>query len=299
MKEDKRQVVLNMTRAGHNEKVIQKNVKQTQIIAVTSGKGGVGKSTISVNMALSLQELNKKVLLIDADIHLGNVDLILGLRPQYTMEDVMVNDTPLHEIILHGPRRLDILPASSASMDIIETEDLFLRKLSQAFAGFAFNYDYIIIDTGAGIARNVLAFLLGADKIVVVLTPDPASITDAYAVIKVVRSVNKDIPVFMVANMVNSADEGEILFKKMNLMVQKFLNGRIILGGSILKDDMVTRSVKTQQPFVLAYPNGSASNAIKILNRRVLHGHSIQNPKGNNLFDRLRNNKKIQFEWNL
>lgn len=288
-----------MTKAVTNEKVIQKNVKQTQIIAVTSGKGGVGKSTISVNMALSLQELNKKVLLIDADFHLGNVDLILGLRPRYTMEDVMVNDMPLQEIILHGPRRLDILPASSASMDIIETEDLFLKKLSHAFTGFSFNYDYIIIDTGAGIARNVLAFLLGADKIVVVLTPDPASITDAYAVIKVVRSVNKDIPIFMVANMVKSADEGEILFKKMNLMVQKFLDGRIVLGGSILQDDMVSRSVKTQQPFVLAYPNGSASSAIKILNRRVLHGHFNQNPKGNNLFDRLRNNKKIQFEWNL
>ncbi len=269
-----------------------------EIIAITSGKGGVGKSTISANMAINLQSMNKKVLLIDADIHLGNIDLLLGTRTKYTLADVVQKELPLQDVIIKGPGNIDVLLASSAEFDLIETETFFLRKLSQAFASFEHDYDYMIIDTGAGIAQNVLSFLLGADKIVLIITPDPASITDAYAVIKVVRSVSPEVPIFFAANMVNSADEGEILFKKMNLMVQKFLNSRIIFGGSIIKDEFIDRSVKTQKPFILSHPNGAAANAIRVLNRRVLQAAVNHGANGKNIFERLIKNKKIQFEWN-
>ncbi len=274
----------------------QANGKKYEVIAVTSGKGGVGKSTVSVNMAINLQQMNRKVLLMDADIHLGNIDLLLGTRSRLTLADVLKDGVELRDVVIQGPGNIDILPASSASLDIIESEDTFLRKLAAAFNRFEHDYDYIIMDTGAGIARNVISFLLSAQKIVLVITPDPASITDAYAVIKVVRSVNKEIPIFLTANMVNSADEGEILFKKMNLMVQKFLESKIQFGGSILRDDLIIRSVKQQKPFVLHHPNSGSTTAIRVLNRRVLHTSGLDGQHAN-LFERMLQNKKIQFEW--
>ncbi len=275
------------------------NGKRCEVIAVTSGKGGVGKSTISANVAINLQQMNRKVLLMDADIHLGNIDLILGTRSRLTIADVVKDGVELEDIIIQGPGGIDILPASSASIDLIQSEDAFLKKLAAAFSRFDNPYDYMILDTGAGIAQNVVSFLLGAHKIILVITPDPASITDAYAVIKVVRSVDKEIPIFMTSNMVSSADEGEILFKKMNLMVQKFLESRIMFGGSILRDDLIGRSIKVQKPFVLHHPNSGSTTAIRVLNRRVLHASSSAGTDSNNLFERLLSTKKIQFEWNV
>jgi len=277
----------------------QENEKRCEVIAVTSGKGGVGKSTISANLAINLQQMNRKVLLMDADIHLGNIDLVLGTRSRLTIADVLNDGVELADVVMEGPGGIDILPASSASLDLIKAENSFLKKLASAFSRFDNEYDYLILDTGAGIAQNVMSFLLGAQKIVLVITPDPASITDAYAVIKVVRSVNTEIPIFMTANMVQSADEGEILFKKMNLMVQKFLDSRIQFGGSILRDDLIMRSIKTQKPFVLHHPNSGSTTAIRVLNRRLMHAAVNQDGSSNNLFERLINNKKIEFEWNL
>lgn len=270
-----------------------------EVIAVTSGKGGVGKSTVSANMAISLKQMNRKVLLIDADIHLGNLDLILGTRSRLTLADVAKDGVSLEDIIMEGPGGIDILPASSAALDILKSEDMFLRKLGSAFSNFDGQYDYIVLDTGAGIAQNVIAFLLGAQKIVLVITPDPASITDAYAVVKVVRSIDKDIPIYLTTNMVGSADEGEILFKKMNLMVQKFLDSKIQFGGSILKDDLIQRSVKQQKPFVLHHPNSGSTTAIRVLNRRLMHSAAQFDDKQKNIFEKLINIKKIQFEWNI
>jgi len=273
--------------------------KSCEVIAVSSGKGGVGKSTISANMAINLQQMNRKVLLVDADIHLGNIDLLLGTRTRLTLADVLTDGVELADIIIQGPGGIDILPASSASLDLIDSEDHFLKKLAGAFERFDNDYDYMIIDTGAGIAQNVISFLLGAQKIVLVITSDPASITDAYAVIKVVRSIDKEIPIFMAANMVQSTEEGEILFKKMNLMVQKFLDSRILFGGSMIRDDLIARSVKIQKPYVLQHPNSSATTAMRVLNRRIMHASSNKDEKGNNLFERLLDTKKIQFEWEL
>ncbi len=276
-----------------------KTAKNTcEIIAITSGKGGVGKTTVSVNQAIDLSKLHKKVLLIDADLHLGNADLLLGLRAGYTIADVVKNNIPLSEAIVATENRIDLLPASMASLDLIESEDEVLRKLANAFKSFEHTYDYIIIDTGAGIAMNVLSFLLGADKISVIITPDPASITDAYAVIKVVKSVDKQIPVFLTANMVNHPEEGEVLYKKMNLMAHKFLNSHVLFGGAIVRDDLIARSVKEQRPFISAHPNSAAANAIRAMNRRLLQTSGINPLAENNLFERVIQTKKTAIEWN-
>lgn len=275
------------------------NGHAVEIIAVTSGKGGVGKSTISANMGLLLQQMNHKILLIDADIHLGNIDLILGTRVKYTIADVVKDGLDLSAAIIKGPANMDILPASSASVELINMEDMVLKKLAQAFTRFNHDYDIILIDTGAGIAQTVISFLLGADKIVLIITPDPASIADAYAMIKVVRSVNMSIPIFLAPNMVSTAEEGDILFRKMNLMAHKFLSSAILFGGSIMKDELIAWSVKNQSPFVIEHPHCAAANALRILNRRLLQTSADRRGMYSNLFDRLISNKKIQFEWSL
>jgi len=278
---------------------LNRNNQPCDVIAVTSGKGGVGKSTISANLAISLQRMHKKVLLIDADIHLGNLELILGTRAKHTIADVMHEGKDLSDVILKGPGKIDVLPASSGSVALIEEEDQALRKLAQAFARFEHSYDAIVVDTGAGIAHTVISFLLGADKIVLVATSDPASIADAYAVIKVVKSINESIPIFLTVNKVNTTEEGEVLYKKMNLMVHKFLNSKINFGVSILRDDLIAQSVKNQQPFMLNSANSVAANAIQLLNRRLLQAAVIRRMGSPNVFERFNANKKIQFEWDL
>lgn len=287
-----------------SEGIIQRRPPQSmkktcEIIAVTSGKGGVGKSTVSVNMAINLQQMNKKVLLVDADLHLGNIDLILGTRSKRTIADVVGGKASLAEVIMTSPHNIDVLPASTSSINLIEKEDYVLRKLADAFRSFDHQYDYIIVDTGAGIGINVISFLLGADKIVLVLTPDPASITDAYAVVKVMCSVNKSASIFLVANKVSSASEGEVIFKKLNLMVQKFLDSRLFFGGAMMRDDLIARSVKRQTPFVTTHPNSAAATSIRVVNRRILQAPHEDHGANKNIFDRLLNSKKIQYEWNL
>ncbi len=291
--------MITKLRAGYDGdlKAKGKRYQKTQIIAITSGKGGVGKTTIAVNMAIAWQQLGKKVLLIDADLYLGNVDLNLGIRSEKTIADVVKKDLELSEVIIKTPMKIDILPASSASLDLIESENEILEKLAEKFKRFENSYDYIILDTGAGIALNVLSFLLGADKIGVVITPDPASITDAYAVIKVVKSVNKNLPVYLIGNMVNHADESDVLFKKMNLMVHKFLESQIYYGGALLKDDMVARSVKKQRPFILEHPNGLASNAVRGMIRRFMQSLTANGFASKNIFERVLETKNTQVEW--
>jgi len=271
--------------------------KGAEIIAITSGKGGVGKSSLSVNMALMLQQIRKKVLIIDADIHLGNVDLLMGVRSQHTLADVLEEGIELKDIIIPGPGNIDILPASSASGKLLEMEDVFLKKLASAFRSIENNYDYIIVDTGAGVANSVLSFLLGADKIVIVITSDPASIADAYAVIKIIKKNDLEIPILLIPNIMQSHEAGESLFKRMNLMVRRFLKSDIHYVGAILKDELIARSVKMQKPFVIHNPNAPATSILRVLAKRIIQVEKKKRGDSKNVFDRFITNKKITFQW--
>ncbi len=271
--------------------------KRTEIIAITSGKGGVGKSSLSINMALMIKQLRKKVLLMDADIHLGNVDLMLGLRTTHTVDEVLQDGIHLEDIIVSGPGELDVLPASSANTKLLDMEDVFLRKLAQEYKRIENRYDYVLVDTGAGVANSVLGFLLGADKIMIVVTSDPASIADAYAVIKLIKSANIDIPVLMTPNIMPSHEAGEELYKKMRLMVNKFLKSDIEYAGTVLKHELIARSVKIQKPVVLHHPNASASNNIRMISKKVMQTPRRKDHDKKNMFDRFIVNKKVQFAW--
>jgi len=269
----------------------------SQIIAITSGKGGVGKSMLSVNMSILFQKMRKKVLLIDADVHLGNVDLLMGVRAKYTLSDVLNPGISLNDIIVKGPGNVDILPASSTSVHLIGMEEHILELLADKFAKLHHTYDYIIIDTGSGISKTVISFLLGAEKIIVIVSPDPASIVDGYAMIKVIKTIKSEIPVIVIANMVNSHDEADIMYKKIDLMVQKFLKSEIEFGGSILKDELVSRSIKKQRPFVLEHPYAQSTNALQMCTRKLLNIDPSITIGSQNLFKRLITNRKTDYQW--
>ncbi len=262
-----------------------------EIFAITSGKGGVGKTNISVNLALLLRRLKKNVLLVDADIHLGNVDLLMGIRPGATLADVISGEKTLAEIIVKGPTGVDVMPASSAVLDMIDAEDRVIKRLGDAFLNLEHNYDLVIVDTGAGIGRNVTSFSLGADKVIVVVTPDPASIADAYGVIKILLQKSPSLPIMLVTNMVQSDDEGENLYKKMDLMVQRFLQNKILFGGAILRDESVQDAVRRQIPVVLEYPNSRPSNALKMMTRNLLKLPSRDASERISLFEGVREHR--------
>ena len=270
---------------------LRKENSRPEILAITSGKGGVGKTNISVNLALLFRRLKKKVLLVDADIHLGNVDLLLGIRPTHNLADVISGEMGLADIIMEGPTGLDVLPASSAVLEMIDAEDRVIKRLADAFLSFEHSYDLVLVDTGAGIGRNVTSFSLGADKVIVVVTPDPASIADAYGVIKILKQRAPELPIMLVTNMVHSEDEGENLFKKMLLMVERFLHNKISFGGAILRDENVQLAVRHQTPVVLEYPNSPASNALKLITRNLLKLPAKDVTDRVSLFEGIRENR--------
>lgn len=258
-----------------------------EIIVITSGKGGVGKTFISVNLAIYIAQLKKKVLLLDADLHLGNVDLFLGVRPNYNIADVVHGNKQIGEVLFKGPGDVDVLPASSGVKDLILNERTLLQKYHQVFRQIESDYNTIIIDTGAGLNRAVLAFALSADKIVVVVTPDPASITDAYSVIKIVSQFNSEIPIVLMVNFTHNDEEGLSLFNKLNLMTERFLQRKIIFGGAIPETAAVAQSVKKQMPLVLHQPNALPMHILRNLARKLFRIPVVEPQKKGGLFERL------------
>jgi len=257
-----------------------------EIFVVTSGKGGVGKSFISVNTAILLGQLRRKVLLIDADIQLGNIDLLLDLRPKYSIADVLTGKVDLRQVIVKGPGGIDILPASSGDLELFEMEDQVLRKLKEAFSQFEHEYDSVIVDTGSGINRNVMSYVLSADKLILVATHDPASIADAYSMIKVTRQFQAAMPILLISNMIRSESEGESLFNKMNLMVNRFLDSKIYFGGTVLQTDLVAESIRQQIPLIIEHPNSSTINTLRIMIRKLLNLPMKDITEQSGLYDR-------------
>lgn len=270
-----------------------KGLTRPKIITVTSGKGGVGKTNLSVNLAILLSKLKKKVLLFDADLHLGNVDLFLGIRTTYTIADVVSGKKTLKDVIVTGPGNIDILPASSAVMDMIDIGDDVIKKLGYVFARYENNYDYIVVDSGAGINNQVLPFVFGADKVVVLVTKDPASIADAYGMIKIIKKINKDLPVALVVNMVQNIAEGKSLYRKMDLMVNRFLNSNIYFGGCIKDDTNIKDSIRTQVPLAIKYPSADSTQIIKSITRNILNIPVDEKRNKIKFFDRINANKNI------
>lgn len=232
-----------------------------KILTVTSGKGGVGKSNIVVNLAITLQRMNKNVLIFDADAGMGNDDILMGFLPRYSIYDLLDGSKDIKEIIIKGPYGVRLIPGGSALNKIQEfTEsdrNIFLNKLSEID-----DVDFIIMDTGAGISRSVLGFIACCEELIIVTTPEPTSLTNAYSLLKAVNYFKLKKGAKVIINRVISENEGRNTFNKFSNAAANFLKMNLEYLGNVTDDKKITLAVRQQKPFVLSYPNCAASSDI-------------------------------------
>ena len=241
------------------------NPRPVKVIAVTSGKGGVGKTNISANLSMALSQRGKDVLLLDADLGLANVDVLLGLRPKYTLSDVISGSRTLEEIIINGPDSLKIIPASSGIRNMADLDAMEHAGIIRAFSELSHSIDVLMIDTAAGISDSVISFTRAAQEVIVVVCDEPTSITDAYALIKV---LNKDYGICrfrVISNMVHSLQEGRELFKKIMTVTDKYLEVQLDFMGMVPYDDYLRKAVQRQKAVIDAYPRSKSALAFKTL----------------------------------
>jgi len=236
-----------------------------RVIAVTGGKGGVGKTSVSVNLATGLANAGRRVVLLDGDLGLANVDVLLGLSPRYTLAHVLNGERTLDEIMVTSKQGFKIVPAASGAANLAGMGGEAHLGLVQAFSSIATRLDVLIIDTAAGIAPGVLQFSQAAQHVLVVVTDEPASITDAYALIKVLSRDHGVHRFRVVANMSTAPGEGETLFNKLERVTSRFLDVLLEYAGEIPDDEYMRRAIKLQRPVLDAHPASPSGRAFKKL----------------------------------
>jgi flagellar biosynthesis protein FlhG len=235
-------------------------------VAITSGKGGVGKTNVVVNLALELARLGRKVLLIDADLGLANVDVVLGLAPKYSINDVIHGEKTLQEVVVEGPRGIKILPASSGVSELVQLSNDEKLMILQELDAYETDADTVLIDTAAGISDMVLYFNTAAQERVVVATGEPTSLTDAYALIKVLYTQRQERRFKILVNNVVDARAAKEVYRKLAMAADHFLGGLSLdYLGFIPTDSAINKAVMKQKALVEAFPNSPASQAFKQL----------------------------------
>lgn len=276
--------VMMKTLKNNAEQRIDGKESNTRVITIASGKGGVGKSNFTVNLALALSDLGKKVLVLDADLGLANIDLLLGISPPYNLYHIIHQHKELTDIIFDGPKGLKIIPGGSGIHELADLKEWELERFLTKLAIIEQQFDFLLIDTGAGISKNVLNFTLAADDIFVLTTPEPTSLADAYGLIKTLNRYRFPGSIKIVVNRVYSKKEGEIAASKLRVVANRFLtNCQLDIVGSIPEDKRIGEAVRKQEPFLLAYPNSAVTENIY----RIAANLSEQEfkPNNNNLKD--------------
>ncbi|MBN1142148.1 MAG: MinD/ParA family protein [Deltaproteobacteria bacterium] len=243
----------------------------TRVISVTSGKGGVGKTAVVANIAVSMAKLGKKVLIIDADLGLANIDVVYGLTPQYNLNHFFNGHVGLNEILVEGPGGVKILPAGSGLQQVTHLNALQKVQFMEGLDGLREVYDVVLIDTEAGISENVTYFNAAAQEVLVVATSDPASITDAYTLMKLLSIQFKQKNFQLVVNIVKDAGEGLDVFQKLTLVANRFLDISINYLGCIPYDKRMRESLRRQRPIVELYPDGKVTEAFESLTQGLLN----------------------------
>lgn len=233
------------------------------VIAIASGKGGVGKSHVAINLAYHLSRLGKKALLLDADFGLGNTDILLGVHAERNLSDVVAGRCHVRDIAISLSEKMTILPAGSAKYSLANANSLILENLLYDIEQFASRYEYLVIDTGAGLREQVRDTLLIADQIAIVTTPDPASLTDSYATIKMMHQRDPKKQFNVIVNMVKNAREGEAVFQQIALVAKKYLDLRMTYWGCVPRDKRVVETIRSQKMISQAYPGSAASLALR------------------------------------
>lgn len=255
--------------------------KPVQVIAVTGGKGGVGKTNCSVNMAIAMAAEGRNVLLMDADLGLANVDVLLGLRPMYNLSHVLDGVCTLEDAVIIGPHGVQIIPASSGIKRMAELGPMEHAGIIQAFSEFKRPVDTLIIDTAAGISDSVISFSQASQHVLVVVCDEPASMTDAYALIKVLNQTSSVDHFHVISNMVRSAQQGRELFEKLMAVTDKFLDVNMNYLGMVPQDDYLKKAIQRRMSVIDAYPGAPSALAFKKLIAQVEKLGIPDGPRGN------------------
>ena len=244
-------------------------LKPVRVMAIASGKGGVGKTNLSVNLGISMSKMGRQVVLMDADMGLANVDVLLGLRPEFNLSHVLAGEKTLSEIMLQGPAGLNIIPASSGVQKMSDLTNIEQSAIIHAFSEIDQNIDVLLVDTAAGISPSVVNFARACQDVIVVVCDEPTSLTDAYAFIKL---LNRDYGInhfHVLSNMVRSMPQGQVLFNKLTKVTDRYLDVTLQYAGAVPFDEDLRKSVQKQSAVIESYPNSKAAIAIKDIARRI------------------------------
>lgn len=264
----------------NGDEAMAKQRPAARIISVTSGKGGVGKTNIVVNLGYQLSRAGHRVLILDADLGLGNLDILLGLVPRYNLSHVLSGEKRIRDIIVEGPGQLRILPAASGIQELTQLSRDQKMGILYELDELLDSIDILLIDSAAGISATAIDFSVSAQEIMVVVTPEPTSITDAYALMKVLSTRYAKKTCHLVVNQVSSEQEGREIFRQLNLVTGKFLSIRMEYFGCIRHDDNLVRCIKQQRFISQAHPDSPATHGFRNLARRTRALPAIQVPRG-------------------
>lgn len=266
---DQAQHLRELIRNSKQAKKVTRPKSDARFICVSSGKGGVGKSNITLNLSIKLASMGKKVLIVDADLGLSNIEVLLGIMPSYNLSHILNNLVSVEDIIMSA-YGVDIISGGSGVLDVTNLSDESLQNLIHAFQSLNEMYDYIFIDTGAGIDRSVMSFISASQEVIIVVSPDPTSITDAYALIKNARFDDKQV--FIVINMSENVAEGKNVYNKLEVACKNFLGLKVDNLGVIPHDFNVVRAVRSQVPFITEFSFSIAAKSVSNIANNLEYG---------------------------
>ncbi len=260
--------------------------RRAKVLTIASGKGGVGKSNISLNLGIALTRFGKQVLLFDADVGLANLHILMGMVPKYNISHVVNGQKMLDEVVQRTEYGIDLIAGASGILQLVNMDETSRAHLQESLKRLETFYDYIIMDAGAGASENVISFCRMADEIIVVTNPETTAIADAYGFIKVISQIDPEAKIKLIINRVRSNVEGLKAAKKIINTAAQFLNFKIEELGFIFEDPAVQDAVAKQVPFVVAYPRSKASSYVFLIARRLEEHQNVKKP-GRGLFSWL------------
>ena len=245
--------------------------KTVRTIAVASGKGGVGKTNITANLAMALSRLDNKVMIFDADLGLSNIDVILNLATRYNIKHLFSGEKKLQDLIVEGPEGIKILPASSGIQEMTDLDEFQRLRLIEEFENFNDSVDYLLIDNSSGISSNVAFFCMAAQEIIIVTTPEPTAMTDAYALIKVLFTKYQEKRFKVLVNSVRDSKEATDVYKRLSAAAERFLSISLDYIGYVSHDDHVHKAVRQQRALLERYPESDAAKSIVDIAKKINH----------------------------